>query len=62
MVDYTGKTWSKADVSINIYAFIKAQITGEKVEIHCAIGDKIIDGITYDERSTDNYFKLPIEK
>ena len=44
-----GKDLSKADVSVNIYAFIKAQITGEEVEIHCAIGDKIIDGITYDE-------------
>ena len=41
-----GKDLSKADVSINIYAFKKAQETGKEVKISCAIGDEIIDGRT----------------
>ena len=44
-----GKDLSKADVSVNIYAFIKAQILGEPVEISCAIGDEYIDGRPYKE-------------
>ena len=44
-----GKDLSKADVSVNIYAFIKAQATGKEVELSCAIGDKEIDGIPYEE-------------
>lgn len=44
-----GKDLSKADVSVNIYAFLKAQKTGEPVELCCAIGDKEIDGIPYNE-------------
>ena len=44
-----GKDLSKADVSVNIYAFLKAQETGEPVELHCAIGDEVIGGIPYDE-------------
>lgn len=44
-----GKDLSKADVSVNIYAHLKAQATGEVVELHCAIGDELIDGIPYDE-------------
>lgn len=43
-----GKDLSKADVSVNIYAFLKAQKTGEPVEISCAIGDEIVDGIPYE--------------
>ena len=35
-----GKDLSKADVSVNIYAFLKAQETNEVVKISCAIGDK----------------------
>lgn len=42
-----GKDLSKADVSVNIYAFLKAQETGKPVELCCAIGDKYIDGIPY---------------
>ena len=34
-----GKDLSKADVSVNIYAWLKAQETGKPVEISCAIGD-----------------------
>jgi len=34
-----GKDFSKADVSCNIYAFLKAQNIGKKVEVCCAIGD-----------------------
>lgn len=44
-----GKDLSKADVSVNIYAFLKAQQTKEPVEIFCAIGDTIIDGKPYSE-------------
>lgn len=43
-----GKDLSKADVSINIYAFQKAQKTGKKVELSCAIGDETVDGIPYE--------------
>ena len=44
-----GKDLSKADVSINIYAFLKAQETNSVVEISCAIGDEIVDGKKYSE-------------
>lgn len=44
-----GKDLSKADVSVNIYAFIKAQLTGEVVELCCAIGDETVDGKPYSE-------------
>lgn len=44
-----GKDLSKADVSVNIYAFLKAQETGEIVELSCAIGDEFIDGKPYYE-------------
>lgn len=42
-----GKDLSKADVTLNIYAFLKAQETGEPVTICCAIGDNTIDGHPY---------------
>lgn len=44
-----GKDLSKADVSVNIYAFLKAQATGKVVELFCAIGDDEIDGKPYNE-------------
>ena len=44
-----GKDLSKADVSVNIYAFLKAQETGKIVELCCAIGDDTIDGKPYAE-------------
>ncbi len=44
-----GKDISKADVSVNIYAFLKAQETGRVVELSCAIGDEEIDGKPYEE-------------
>ena len=44
-----GKDLSKADVSVNIYAFKKAQETGNPVELFCAIGDETIDGKPYSE-------------
>ena len=44
-----GKDLSKADVSVNIYAFLKAQETGKTVELCCAIGDDAIDGKPYEE-------------
>ena len=42
-----GKDLSKADVSVNIYAWLKAQQTGQNVELCCAIGDDTVDGIPY---------------
>ena len=44
-----GKDLSKADVSVNIYAFKKAQETGKVVSLCCAIGDDMIDGKPYSE-------------
>lgn len=42
-----GKDLSKADVSVNIYAWLKAQETGKPVELCCAIGDRSVDGRPY---------------
>ena len=44
-----GKDLSKADVSVNIYAFLKAQETGKAVTLCCAIGDDAVDGRPYAE-------------
>lgn len=44
-----GKDLSKADVSVNIYAWLKAQETGKPIEFCCAIGDESIDGRPYAE-------------
>jgi S-adenosylmethionine synthetase len=44
-----GKDLSKADVSVNIYAWLKAQETEVPVELCCAIGDEIVDGRPYSE-------------
>ena len=44
-----GKDLSKADVSVNIYAFLKAQEIGEPVMLCCAIGDDTVDGRPYAE-------------
>ncbi len=44
-----GKDLSKADVSVNIYCFLKAQATNQVVELSCAIGDEYIDNRPYKE-------------
>lgn len=44
-----GKDLSKADVSVNIYAFLKARESGMPVELSCAIGDNTVDGKPYAE-------------
>lgn len=44
-----GKDLSKADVSVNIYAFLKAQETGAPVSLCCAIGDDMVDSRPYSE-------------
>ena len=44
-----GKDLSKADVTINIYAFLKAQKTQKEVQFSCAIGDELVDNIPYEE-------------
>ncbi|EKR9290994.1 S-adenosylmethionine synthetase [Enterococcus faecalis] len=54
-----GKDLSKADVSVNIYAFLKAQETGEPIQLCCAIGDTEIDGLPYSEivKVADKFIK-----
>ena len=44
-----GKDLSKADISVNIYAFLKAQKEQKPVELFCAIGDETVDGKPYSE-------------
>ena len=44
-----GKDLSKADVSVNIYAWLKAQEEHRTVLLSCGIGDKYIDGKAYSE-------------
>lgn len=44
-----GKDLSKADVSVNIYAHLKARKLGKPVELYCAIGDETVDGRPYQE-------------
>ena len=44
-----GKDLSKADVSVNIYAHLKAQKENREIELSCAIGDEEIDGRSYSE-------------
>ena len=44
-----GKDLSKADVSVNVYAWLKAQETRQPVKLCCAIGDDIVDGRPYAE-------------
>jgi S-adenosylmethionine synthetase len=44
-----GKDLSKADVSVNIYAFLKAQELNAPVNLYCAIGDEYIDGRPYSD-------------
>lgn len=44
-----GKDLSKADVSVNIYAWLEAQRIGKTVELCCAIGDEAVGGIPYEK-------------
>ena len=44
-----GKDLSKADVSVNIWAHLKAYETGRPFEACCAIGDRAVNGIPYGE-------------
>lgn len=54
-----GKDLSKADVSVNIYAFLKAQKTCNHVTLCCAIADDAVDGRPYAEivEITRNYIR-----
>lgn len=54
-----GKDLSKADVSINIYAHLKAQKQHFPVQLSCAIGDTHVDGKSYAEivEIARNYIK-----
>lgn len=44
-----GKDLSKADVSINIYAWLQAQASQTPQYYCCAIGDEVVNGIEYNE-------------
>ena len=44
-----GKDLSKADVSVNIWAWLKAQETGKPVEVCCAIGDDHIGDVPFSD-------------
>lgn len=44
-----GKDLSKADVTLNICAWLDAQRTGETVTMCCAIGDETVNGIPYSD-------------
>ncbi len=44
-----GKDLSKADISVNIHVFLKAQKTGKPVTLCCAIGEDSIDGVPYSD-------------
>ena len=44
-----GKDLSKADVSVNIWAWLRAQETGEPVEVCCAIGDDHVGDVPFAE-------------
>ena len=54
-----GMDLSKSDVSVNIYAFLKAQELGKEVNYSCAIGDEYIDGVPYEEivKTAEEYVK-----
>ena len=54
-----GKDLSKSDVSVNIFAFLKAQELGKEVNYSCAIGDEYIDGVPYEEivKTAEEYVK-----
>ena len=43
-----GKDLSKADVSVNIYAWLTAQSSKRLVNISCSIGDRFVDGKPYE--------------
>lgn len=44
-----GKDLSKADVAVNIYAFLEATIIGRNVELNCSIGDEYVVGIPIED-------------
>lgn len=44
-----GKDLSKADVSINIWTWLKAQEAGHSIEVCCAIGDEWIGDVLFSE-------------
>lgn len=44
-----GKDLSKCDVSVNIYAHLKAQKENREINLSCAIGDETVDGLEYEK-------------
>ena len=53
-----GKDLSKADVSANIYCWLKAQETGKIVEASCAIGDEAVTVRTGDKTEVVPYSEI----
>jgi len=49
-----GKDLSKADISVNIHAYLKAQRTGQPKQLCCAIYDSEIDGVPHTEIVTES--------
>lgn len=43
-----GKDLSKGDVSINIYAFLKAQEQQKNIYLSCYIGSEVVDAVDAD--------------
>lgn len=54
-----GKDLSKADVSVNIFAWLKAQEAQKPIELCCAIGDETVGEYSYEEivETARNYIK-----
>ncbi len=52
------KDLSKADVSVNIYCFLKAQELKKEVRGYCAIGDEVVKIIIDNQLSTINYKEI----
>ena len=54
-----GKDLSKADVSVNIFAWLKAQEYKKPIELFCAIGDETVGSYSYEEivETARNYIK-----
>ena len=48
-----GKDLSKADVSVNIACWLRAQQSGQTVTASCAIGDKDVTFVYHEDGKTD---------
>ena len=55
-----GKDLSKADVSVNIWAWLKAQEMDMPVEVCCAIGDEAIGSVSFEEMVETYHASTPV--